>query len=722
MMSLLVSSACARPTPQSSLLPTRVVPTVDAAALTAQAGDRQNGTDTNRQSALAPTATSPAFAATPRPVPANAITKSSLADLKQTYRREEPPVRHIISAAADRILALQSRSFAVYSATDLKLIGVTTYTLSSNEGTYWYAGSSDTRRGAIMQADGSLRVFDLESGKQVTSFSVGAITNPLKSDIALSRDGSELLLVAGQISRIDAKSGAKIAIVGVLPENTIRIQLAEDASRLAALTDDNTIVVLNVSKQPSVTFSVPFTSVNPPTLQMAPDGSWMSVASDADLAIWNLSAPASQKPVIVEEAAGSEVVFDGRTLAALTDPQGLVLYDLTTRKPIRVQEMDRGAQPLTAHFAADGRSIFAATITGLSKFDTSTGNLVASTNRIATDRLALSPNGGLAVARSQLAQFAGLDLVDTHNGEIKGRLKTVAPPVATIFSAAGTYLAVFSRGRVLQVFRIADFKLVQQIELARAGTSALLCFSNDEGEFSYIENDQVLSVNLESGARRSVTLAGKPDRLGGCDSQDRTLFIDSKGMSVVSRRGEVVAELPLVAPLKGDDVALLSPDGRYVVSTQAGEAQVWDVSTSKRLFGIRTSGRPYASEWHPLARRLALIETSENGSLVDLVDPANGGLSSIAVADGFVTRALFTADPDVVAVVSYYRDPRKTTPPQSLLDYQQTRISFYAISSGNLLRSLNFDSVQTGVDLSTDGTTLATGGPDGVLTIWSISK
>lgn len=218
-VALLLASACS---PREAPLEARLVPT----------------------RTLAPrTATTPTIA--PTVISAPGLTPENSAQLSQVFYIEEPLPRHIYATTSDRLMLFNARHFELVSAESLTLMARIPIRLPRSEaGVLWYALSLDGRLGAIMQPDGVVDIYDLSDGRLIQSFTVPRPSAEVISDIALTADGRELVMVIqGALSRIRLSDGKRTDQGMTFPRSARAIRFAEDGSRVAVALATDEIVI-----------------------------------------------------------------------------------------------------------------------------------------------------------------------------------------------------------------------------------------------------------------------------------------------------------------------------------------------------------------------------------------------------------------------------------------------------------------------------------------------
>ncbi len=259
MGAVMVLTACNRtPAPEVNLVPTRTLApraTAVAAPAVTQAPESQ--------------------AATPPSRKITGLTTKNASDLAPVFSLNEPPPQHIYSVADDRLTIYNTRSFQTVNRESLETTQNTQVQLRDAAGRgFWYAASPNGKVGAIMQLDGTVDIYDLDTGKISQTLSVPEPSFDVSSDIALNDDGSELVaVVQGEVRRVRLSDGEIVGAAQKLPLTSTAIRFSENAARIAAIQATGEIVIVNVkSGAPAITLTEVFTGATVVRFNFSPNG------------------------------------------------------------------------------------------------------------------------------------------------------------------------------------------------------------------------------------------------------------------------------------------------------------------------------------------------------------------------------------------------------------------------------------------------------------------
>ncbi len=271
-------------------------------------------------------------------------------------------------------------------------------------------------------------------------------------------------------------------------------------------------------------------------LRVSPDERWIAVASHSrvrlvDLATGAESALLGGPQVGAGSVAAIDFTPDGRTLAVGTHTGTVVLFDLTTRAPLRVLGAQLGPV-LALALSPDGRTLAAGgTSHTVRLFDVATGE-----ERLPADAAHAAGVDALDFSRAGDALVSGAADGSVRHWDRTGRhssVRSLERPVVAVSSLSATRVVVVEQGRV-HVYDVAsgwdvtgvplpDFSRHEGVAvagtaglLAVGGTSALRIIDLETGErrsFPVPRREEVLAFSPDG--RVFATLRDQPEPLAG---------------------------------------------------------------------------------------------------------------------------------------------------------------------------------------------------------------
>ena len=551
----------------------------------------------------APTAT-PAPQPTAKPLLPNAITIDSADALTTTATREERAPTQLYSVGAGGLLGISSRSFELLDAQTLQSKMTTPYAVSSDgtDSMFWYTASPDANIGATMDAQGKVTFYDLNSGKLSKTLPLEKPENTAQADIALSADGRELVYANGTVQRYSAETGEALGAPQTMPQATVRILFAEDASKLAAVQPDGNIVILDtraVSPAAPVTLTPGFTTTN--QFLFSPEGSWFGVADgQSKIELYHLGA--SSVPLTTTEPVTAPV-----TTTTPISPTESVTATATTSEtvaPVAPTDAVTPTAPLSETEAiGTGAAASAEAVTDTAEV-TSTAEVSATAGISATAPTTPTEPATIpavvtdvVTATEALSQTAPVSETapvtppaSTERTTITPQIIEVAGPALPVFDAQGTRVAVLNSGVVTVYALNGDAPAEEQVlSLSGDGVPTSAHFSPD-GQTIYIASvGGIESFQVSDGAlitsgmrlgftRLLFTLDGKHVLSWGA-------LTPSASVGVIDpATGDVVSQLKHETPVR---FVTLSPTGQYAATaTRDGGTHVWRLSDETQLLTI----------------------------------------------------------------------------------------------------------------------------------------
>lgn len=701
------------------------------AACNQQAGTPEPQLVPTRTLAPRPTATeAPPSGAQPRPTPTvmpeplTGLTLESTDQLARVFQLDEPPPRHIYSVASDRLVVFTSRSFEVIATDTLDVQTRTPVQINDETAQiFWYAASPNGKVGAIMQLDGTVDIYDLDTSQIVKTIAVPRPSAEVASDIALNEDGSELVVISqGALRRIRLADAEVVGESQTLPETTQTIRFSEDASRVAAVQLTGDIVIVNaISGAPPVTLTGVFTGTTIEHLSFSPNGTKFGASGGESLAVWDLSGdePVLQK-TFTELGGAVEPAFDrtGRFMAVLISPV-VLLYDLQDDAP-RAQFRLAGSLPVwSVNFDPRGERLFVAGSGELASFDIVASRALQSATRPPITRSAFSANGETLFTWSAVYPSNDVAVFDAQTWEVRGRLPHDAPVAWVEPDRANTYVATITLDRGMHVWRVRDGRLLASIAAPVTDTArTLLCFTPDGRSLAYLEGRRIVSHDV--AADRDVgdfELPFEPRFISGCDNDAGVFAVaGEQDIRVFDLDGRINATINDVSGLEDAGALYLSDDGRRLAVLTLTRLTIWDVQAQKALQTIRLRRDPLAGLFSSRGDRFAI----NFGDDMDVLDVVSGKLVSLDLPQGSSATAFFPRDSRLIITAAMIPTSETADRPLDRRIFASGELSLWDAQTGRLLRRIELrDPPYTGT-ISDDGAFIVTHTRMNEMTVWGL--
>jgi len=691
-VALLLASACS---PREAPLEARLVPT----------------------RTLAPrTATTPTIA--PTVISAPGLTPENSAQLSQVFYIEEPLPRHIYATTSDRLMLFNARHFELVSAESLTLMARIPIRLPRSEaGVLWYALSLDGRLGAIMQPDGVVDIYDLSDGRLIQSFTVPRPSAEVISDIALTADGRELVMVIqGALSRIRLSDGKRTDQGMTFPRSARAIRFAEDGSRVAvALATDEIVIAQMGGSTPAVTLTLPFTSAPVIHFGFDPSGRFFAASSKEGLAIWDLSGDSLRliKSFDLGVPVEPHLERSGRFIAINLSPMVLV-YDLKEDEPYAQFRLAGNLPVWSVNFDPSGERLFLAGSGKLASFDVVNRRALRSASRLPLHRAAFSADGRALFTWSDAYPSDEVIIFDVPTWAVRARLRHPSPVAWVMPDRSGRYVATLTVERDIAIWHTLSGDLLSQIERPPTDTlRLLLCFTPDGRRIAYLDGQRVVIHDVIANRQEnSFSLPSQPVGISRCDNpQGRLAIASEQALRVLTLDGRVVATIK--APIDQMNVVLeLSSDGNTLAALIGDQLTFWDVPTQQRLRTVTLSQPLFDLAFSPGGERFAL----SLGDRVELFHVAGSERAMLKLPAEGVIAILFPPDPRVLVTAATLRSP--TVADQQIVGAGELRI--WDAQTGGLIRRITTAHPLADASISKDGMLIAATARDNALLVWGL--
>ncbi|MFF2660112.1 trypsin-like peptidase domain-containing protein [Kitasatospora sp. NPDC058032] len=523
--------------------------------------------------------------------------------------------------------------------------------------------SPDGRTLATAGSDGTARLWDMATGKAITTLTGHS-------------DGVNAVVFS--------PDGRTLATAG--DDHTARLWDMATGRTLATLTGHTDIVN-------AVVFS--------------PDGRTLATAGrDGTARLWDVATGKTTDRLTIHNYIVNAVVFspDGRTLATAGSDHTVRLWDVATGKALTTLTGHTDFVNMVA-FSPDGRTLATASLDGTAGlWDVATGKAVTSLtgHNDAVNAVVFSPDGRtLATAGSD----GTARLWDVATGKavttLTGHRYTVG---SVVFSPDGRTLATAGLDGTARLWDVATGKTTNTLT-GHTDIVTAVVFSPDGRTLATASRDGTARLWDVATGRTITTLTGAV-RSVVFSPDGRTLA--TAGYNSTARLWDVATGKALVTFTGHNDTVTavaFSPDGRTLATASLdGTAGLWDVATGKAVTSLTGhTKRVTAVAFSPDGRTLA---TSSWDGTMRLWD----------VATGKTTNTL-TGYTGLVGSVVFSPDGRTLATPGNI-----GAARLWDVATGKAVTSLTgHTDIVNAVVFSPDGRTLATAGRDGTARLWDVA-
>ncbi|MDX6581649.1 MAG: hypothetical protein QOI10_833 [Solirubrobacterales bacterium] len=490
--------------------------------------------------------------------------------------------------------------------------------LSGGDGVVWsVAYSPDATQLATAGDDGSVRIWDAETGQQLQELRTGSTV----LDVAFSTDGRQVATASedGSIRVFGAASGERLKR---LDANGAAVAVAFSPNG-QGLASANTRGVVRVFNLASGNFARRKFGDVAYDLAFSPSGGRLAVATAEGLRVFdtNRNGRELQRPRTDEAIFGVAFSPDGRQIAVTPDAGGAEILQAATGRLVRALPGELGS--LSVAFSPDGDAIAIMTRAPgtVQVRAVATGELLATLrgHTAAITGLQFSPDGARLATASRDGTARVWDRPREPGRTPAGQGGGVDD---VAYSPDGTLLAI-GGDRSAQIFDANDVRVQEMRD--DVGVSAV-AFSPDGARL----------VTASRGRTASVWEIGTGDRLGvlrGHDRRVRDAAFSPDGAKIVTASADRTARIwsadsgerfLTVHPGGGVDAVAYSPDGDLIATgSRYGPVQLWDSTTGARIRSVDNTGSSptFGLAFSPDGKRLAI--GSEDGT-AQVSDAATG--------------------------------------------------------------------------------------------------
>jgi WD40 repeat protein/transcriptional regulator with XRE-family HTH domain len=540
--------------------------------------------------------------------------------------------------------------------------------------------SSDGTRIATASGDGTAKIWDATSGKELLTVQ-GSTYSSEDSEAgfvwyaALSPDGKLLATAGGDdIARIwDASTGEQLLAFTGHHDDVYHIEFSPDGSRLATVSPDGTAMVWDALTGKVLLTLNQGEGARPYWVTFSPDGSRIAVANTADpsdgwASIWDAVTGELILTLPRQNAYVDSVSFspDGRRIVTTSEDAG-----------VRIWDANNGEELLTLYGQTAGVA-----------------------------NAAYSPDG------TRIASAIGNNQVKVWDSATGRELLTLAghgSGVLTVgFSPDGTRIVTASRDGTARIWNISPNRELLTLVNGPAIASpvgARLTYSPDSTRLAVAYSDPVAKVWDVRTGKLLLSLTGHSDAVNYIAYSFDGTRIATASADGTTKLWDAVSGEELLTLVGHKDWVLglaFSPDGKQIATSSFdGTAMVWDVETGQKLLTLTGhSGRVANVIFSPDGSRIATSSFDTTARVWDAVTGKQ--LLTLTAHTRAVRQVVFSPDGARLATASF----------------DGTAKEWDAVSGKELLTLSGHINDVFSVAFSPDGKTVATASGDKTAKLW----
>lgn len=556
---------------------------------------------------------------------------------------------------------------------------------------------------SVSATEDGLRLWDPATGKEV-----GRLTSPVQA-AAIAPDRSVVFAADGKARVWEPFGGGRVRELPprTLPDGGASALAVHPAGRLfAAATPAGIILTDLATGDTKATLRVPGEQ-SPIRLVFSPDGRWLGGAGPrTGVWLWDLATFRRVRTYPAPQADQVDFAFspDGTRLVVAGGP--LVAFHTDAEEPSAgFNGPDLPVQ--VARYSSDGKSLFALDDTGtLTRLDAATGEVKdawkGAAGVAAQPPLAVAVNGAWVAAADDTGGIRVWNPRD-GSGPAADRLTPLSDPG---LSADGkTASAVTADGKVV-TFDPATGAPGKVIETGLDGEGGLVWNARAGLVAGIGKVGDEGELHVVDVARRKVVAKlplspGEFPWVTFSPTDPTRLGVITAGTATVydTRTGRPVRVIDLGQPEVPKQGAL-SPDGRLLAVTTS-PASVWEVATGRKRFEVDGPAEAVSVEFSPDGRRLAVVDAFE----VVVFDVRAGAV---------VRRLRSPGGESPFNVVAFTPDGTHLATGGG-----DGVVTLWDVASGEAVVAFDrHEAAVTGLTFSADGTRLVTSSVDGTALIW----
>jgi WD40 repeat protein len=557
----------------------------------------------------------------------------------------------------------------------------------------------DGRRIAAGLANGSIHIYDTESGRNLLTFGTRRVTNIPSA--AWSPDGRQVAAASGRVIRIWDTTGRLVRTLSGHNADVGRVIWSPDGRRLASTSSGETDRSVRIwdaeSGRVLRTISGPFSDDNnagtanvPSAIAWSPNGRMLATGSWNTVKIWD---PETGRQQWTASTSGRSmytqyVSFSRDSQILLTSKR----YSVTIFNTANGREL-KTLDVWDSVISPDGRQFVAASEGGFWIYDVGTGNIIRPGKRLSyyINSLSYSPDG----RRIMISQGNGANIYDVETTDLVGSISGhIADLTSASYSPDGKWILSASNDGSIRIWSAETF--IEKARLITFNDNEWLAMTPDGYYTASARSDQYLNArvgNTVAGIDRYRSTFNKPAVVQARLSNSGRMASHSEGIAsvAVNPAGTRIATVSFDKTIKiwdlesGRELRSISniggyvntiswsPDGRTLIhGAEDRTVRIWEVETGRAVRTIN-GHTDYVNEarYSPDGRRIASVAVDK---LIKIWDAGTG--REIRTLSGHT---------DFVCVVSWSPNGRRIATGSNATE-QSIRI--WDVESGRLLHTI----------------------------------